>query len=137
MHGFLDGLSNPQKTISNPQAFLWKIAHNQLVTFIRFKSKQQIPLSIENDEEFEVDVDMESSRSQHYTDKVNDLMQCLRNQIEGIELEIVELSILDDRTSNEVSQILNLTAVNVRKKLSRALQKVRIQCLELWQSYQV
>jgi RNA polymerase sigma-70 factor (ECF subfamily) len=137
MHGFLDGIINPEKNISNPQAFLWKIAHNQLVTFIRFKAKHQIPISIENEEEFAVDNQIESSRSDHYQSKVNDLMKCLKNQLDGQDQEIVELSIFDDRKSAEVGQMINLSPANVRKRLSRALQKVRTKCLELWQSYQI
>jgi RNA polymerase sigma-70 factor, ECF subfamily len=136
MHGFLDGLSNPQKQITNPQAFLWKIAHNQLVTFIRFKSKQQIPISIDDDNDFVIDETEETNRGEHYKTKVTELMQCLRNQLKNTDLEIVELSILDDRKSYEVAEMINISAANVRKRLSRSLQKVRTKCLQLWQSYQ-
>ncbi len=128
---FVDNLTN--KSIQNPHAFLWKIAHNQLLVFIRFKQKQPIPISLEEDFEVEVEA-TDNSQNQHALDRIKNLMHCVEQNLSGIELIIVKGIIQEERSSAELATELNLKADNVRQKLSRSLKKLREKCTELWQN---
>ena len=49
LHKFFEVLINPEKsaTLNNKNGYLWKIAHNHLVDFIKNKQKRPIVISIE------------------------------------------------------------------------------------------
>jgi DNA-directed RNA polymerase specialized sigma24 family protein len=42
MTSFMDGMLDESKQIAKPDAYLWRIAHNQLALFLRDKYKQKV-----------------------------------------------------------------------------------------------
>jgi RNA polymerase sigma factor (sigma-70 family) len=124
-------LNNPDKDLTNPNAYLWRITHNYLVDYIKHKSK--IPQTFVLDENLDfLDESMENLRSSHFQAKVQDLMQCVEQNLHGIEYKIVQLVIMYDQTAVTAASELNLKPANVRQKLSRSLKKLKANCLELW-----
>lgn len=131
---FLQALE--KREMESPQAYLWRIAHNQLVNFINFKTKNPIPVSFE--EAFTPDRDenvaIEKLRSNHYQNKINSLMDCVRVQVFGEDFVIIQKTIWEDKTSVQIATEMNLKSDTVRQKLSRALKKVREHCRQVWQT---
>ena len=131
MHSFFKAMYVDKRQITNPHAYLWQIARNQLNAYIKQKSKQPIHVSWEDDLE---KAELEStSYSDYYKSKVEELMECFRKVISGQELKIVEQVVMCDRTSVDVAEELGLTSGNVRQKLSRSIKKVKQKCSEIWE----
>ena len=123
---------NPDK-INNKYAFLWKIAHNQLCLFIKTKSKNFIPISLENEmEEKNIDIEVENYRSSELQKRIEKLIQCVETNLKNPELQIVKRVIMNDEKSVNLSQELNLTPANIRQKLSRSLKKLKTKCQSVW-----
>lgn len=126
--------------IQNFKAYIWKIAHNQLVTYIRTKSTKLIPISTEDLDmiaddtpTFEVEIQIESSRSQNYLQTRSQILDCVdKNVKNSIDREILKQSIGEDKNSTELGQIHGLAPTTIRKKLSRAISKIKDKCLEIW-----
>jgi len=132
---FFEAITNPEKAakIKSPNAYLWKIAYNQLVVFIKQKSKNPIPIGL--DDNFEIaDESMDNTRSTNYIERSKKLLECINSTLSGLDLIIVTKSLIEDWTSPKVAEELNLTAVNVRKRLSRAVSKLRAKCKMVWQN---
>ncbi|GAB4144998.1 MAG: hypothetical protein OHK0017_04110 [Patescibacteria group bacterium] len=133
---FLKALDDPSKQIQNVNAYLWRLAHNQLVNYINNKSKSFIPVDLENfTADFgEQEKAMEELRSQHYQTRVDELIKCVEGSLKQEDLKIVQELIMNDRKSTELVEELNLKSDNIRQKLSRSLKKLREKCTELWYS---
>jgi RNA polymerase sigma factor (sigma-70 family) len=128
---FMDALNRPDMPLQNPHAYLWRVAHNHLVNFINSKSK--ILTTIPIDENLDsIDTEIETHRSRHFQDKVENLMECVERTLEGVELTIVKEVVMFDKKSVEVAAELNLKPDNVRQKLSRSLKKLKQHCTQLW-----
>lgn len=127
--GFFDNIAKYQ--IINRNALIWKIAHNQLVNFIRSKSK--IPVSINFSTDYEIiDDQIENQRSDNYKFKIAALQECIQNQLTENQQIIVHNSIIEDQKSYEIAKELNLTSANVRQILSRSIAKLKSKCKQLW-----
>ena len=111
--------------VENETAFLWGIARKKFLKFLRNKYKDRV-IDIDQIDEpgFSSDI--------NYKFKLESLKQCIENQLKQQDKQILELSILEDFKSHEVSKKLNLTADNVRQRLSRALKKLRQKCKKIW-----
>ncbi len=131
MEGLIKALNKTDKPLSNPNAYLWRIAHNHLADYIKFKSKTPKTFSLDENLDF-IDQGLEDHRSSHFQAKVADLMQCVEQNLHGIEYKIVQLVVMFDQKSVDVANDLNLKPENVRQKLSRALKKLKANCLDLW-----
>jgi RNA polymerase sigma factor (sigma-70 family) len=117
--------------VINQHAFLWKIAHNQLCGFINQKSKNPLPISWE-DEIANYDQEAEQSRSSYYLGKMQNLSECIQNQLTDQNYQIVYKSILEDKKSYEVATEMGITSDNVRQILSRSIRKLKERCKALW-----
>ena len=125
--------SEKSARVTNQNAYLWKIAHNQLVDFYGRGSKKIVTVAI--DENIDgIDPKTENERSVFFKAKLESLQKCLRNQLSGVDLQILELSLIEDHKSYEVAEIVKLSADNVRQRLSRSVKKVRQNCIQIWQS---
>ena len=131
------------KTVHNFQAYIWKVAHNYLVKFINLKNTEPMivgwdeSLDLKNSTQinFEIEEEIEDQISQNYKSKLNQLLECVKNQITNPdEQKLIQLSIYEERNSTEIGKILNLNPDNIRQKLSRTLKKLRRHCSELWSS---
>jgi RNA polymerase sigma-70 factor, ECF subfamily len=129
LSGFFASIARSE--ISNQNALIWKIAHNQLVSFIRTKSKNPILIDFSTDEST-LDEKVENTRSSNYIQKLEVLLQCINNQLTDEQKSIVQCSIIDDKKSHEIAIELSLTASNVRQILSRSIKKLKTKCKQLW-----
>ncbi len=128
---FIDKLSDNQNQIQSPHGYLWKIAHNQMLKFITTKSKQPIYTNL--DENFDLEEEkVENYRSEHLEERLQHLMNCVKNHLTGQDYLIVENVIMQDKKAVDVAKELNLKPDNVRQKLSRNLKKLREKCKQLW-----
>jgi RNA polymerase sigma factor (sigma-70 family) len=132
---FLDIILDEEKgsRILNKNAYLWKIAHNQLVKFINTRSKNTIFVGLDDNFEI-VDEKAEIQKSSYYNYRVENLLLCIKQNLNGVDYNIVNLSLVEDRKSPEVAEILSLSADNVRKRLSRSVSKLKDKCKAVWQS---
>jgi RNA polymerase sigma factor (sigma-70 family) len=133
MMAFLDTINNPSKSeiITNKHAYLWKIAYNQLNTFLKQGYKLPIQVGL-NDNIDTLDKQIDSCYSNRYQDKIADLKQCFQSTLSSEDFELVQLSIIDNLSSQEVANISGFSAANVRQKLSRNLKKLKKACQELY-----
>jgi RNA polymerase sigma factor (sigma-70 family) len=135
LEDFLQVLSSPEKMqrIQNIHAYLWRIAHNYLADFIDHKTKRQLPISLDENLE-RIDQMVDEKRSDQYQHRVTHLLECMKKELRGEDYTIVQLSVIEDLKSSKIGEQLSLKAENVRKKLSRALQKLRERCRAVWES---
>jgi len=117
------------KKIDNQNALLWGIAKNKMREFIRSKSKLEISLDIQ-------EVDTEDAKKSLYSDyfkqKTQNILDCAKRILKKIDLEIIELSVMCDFRAARTADELGISETNSRKRLSRALQKIRKECKEIW-----
>lgn len=130
---FFQTQSNPEKStqIINKHGYLWKIAHNQLATFINTKTKQVVQVSLDDNLD-SIQSDLENQTSSEYKLRIEKLLECIKKSLTGLDFSIVNMSLIKDRKSPDIANILNLTAQNVRKRLSRSVTKLKAQCRAVW-----
>lgn len=122
--------------IAKPNAYLWRIAHNQLVNFYREKSKTPVFTSLlENEDQEWLDESLEQSRSSAYLQRVESLIHCAKLNLKGEEYLLVNSAILEDKKSAELAIELNTKPATIRKRLSRTLQKLRDKCASVWEGF--
>ena len=129
-----------EKKIDNPNGFLWGIARNKMLEYIRYKGKNQFQELADwtksengqnNTNELQDNL-LQMYQSSEYQAKLERLKECARNQLSDLDLEIVELCVSQDFKSSEVAAKLNISPENVRQRLSRAIKKLRDKCREVW-----
>ena len=122
--------------IQNFDAYIWKVAHNHLVGYIRLKTKNTEPVSIDNIDDWKPtpqDEQLETEVSSRYQERKIILQQCVDNNLRSeADRQLVNLSIIDEKTSREIGEILNIQPDTVRQKLSRTLRRLKKDCLELF-----
>jgi RNA polymerase sigma factor (sigma-70 family) len=128
---FLQKWLEKGQEIQHREGYLWRIAHNQLANFIRHKSKKPVPLAIDEDWQL-IDEKLEVEYSHYFRERVQALIKCVQDFLDPTQYRLVKESIFHDRKSPELAEELDMTPANVRQKLSRALQKVRRKCRNLW-----
>ena len=112
--------------ISNPKAFLFQIARNQIIDFYRQKSKRH--LSLENMGEladFQINQPTFSQKIE-LTLEMERIKKALQN-IKPIYADIIIWRYVEDLSYQEIAQILNKKEGNVRVMLYRALESLRQQ----------
>ena len=123
--------------IKHPNAYLWRIAHNQLANFFREKSKTPVHVSLLEEENLEwVDESLEQTRSEAYQEKVQLLIRCAKLNLKGEEYALVCEVVMEDKKSSEVALEQNTKPATIRKRLQRALQHLRDKCSGLWENFQ-
>jgi RNA polymerase sigma factor (sigma-70 family) len=131
-----------EKKIENPNAFIWGIARNKMLEYIRYKGKNQFQelvdwAEIENNQNSSIELQdnwLENYRSSEYQAKLERLKECAKNQLSELDQEIVNLCVSQDFKSANVAQKLSISPENTRQRLSRALKKLREKCREAWVS---
>lgn len=135
MNQFVMSIANPETSVRivNYKAYLWKIAHNQLVNFIRRKSKSLITVGY-NDDLTGINSELEDSRSSHYLAWQTDIHECFKSAIKDTDYNLVTDAIIEDIPAQELAIKYNLSYDNIRQKLSRNLKKLKATCLDIWKS---
>ena len=133
-------LAKINKDIDFFDGYLWKVAHNYLVKYIRTKSLSPMIValdeninSIESKPVFEVDQEAEDLNSIQYQQKLKQLIDCINFNIKNDQDKaIIKLSIYEDKTAAQIGEVYNLTKETVRQRLSRNIRKLRQNCLDVW-----
>jgi RNA polymerase sigma factor (sigma-70 family) len=120
--------------VQNFSAYLWKVAHNHLVKYIKLKNIEPMFVGLE-EAEFVIDEKIENLVSDNYNYKLKQLKICIKNQLKSSDQIIIELSIYENKNSTEIGQILEIKPNTVRQKLARSLHKLREKCRSLWLNY--
>ena len=131
---FINKISDETKTLENPHGYLWRIARNALVDFIGQKDKFPDTVSI-NENIDGIPNEADGYRSEHFKQKTEELMKCVKRNLKPKEAEIVELCVMYDQKAPEIASALNLKPDNIRQKLSRSLKKLRKTCIDIWQKH--
>ena len=123
-----------KKELESPHSYLWKIAHNQLVNFYNFNSKQKMVIGFEDIESIEkyIDHGLDQTRSPYFKMRLESLMTCLEKNLEINDYKLVQASIFEEKNSVELSVEFGLKPDNIRKKLSRIFKKVKEKCKKIW-----
>lgn len=127
--------------VKNFKGYLWRVAHNYLVTYIRTKSINPITVGWEEELEkenyeyatFDLDEEVENSRSKNYDRAVTQIIDCLdQSVIKDVDKLILQKYVQEELTSAEVAKYTGMQATTVRKRFQRLVSKVKNKCLELW-----
>lgn len=121
--------------VENQKSYIFGIARNKLLKYIQSKTRlnqQKVDIDIyDENNEFEVSGDYYSS---HYLAQVEDLKRCVERQLKDIDVEIVDMCISCEFSSERAAKELNMNSSNIRKRLSRAVHKLRDKCKQIWNS---
>ena len=125
---FIQNLST--KEIAQPAGFLWKIARNQLCLYIKRKSKN--PISIDNLDDFEsLQTTEDSEISEKYHQLLQEVMQKAETMLTADDLRILKSSYFEEKTSAQIAHELDTTPGNIRIRLMRITQKLKLQATNL------
>jgi RNA polymerase sigma factor (sigma-70 family) len=126
--GFIQNLDT--KEILQPAGFLWKIARNQLCLYIKHKSKN--PISIDNLGEFEsLETTEDTEISQKYQDLLQEVLLKAESFLTADDLSILKRSYFEQQTSTQIARDMDTTPGNIRIRLMRITQKLKIQAQNL------
>lgn len=128
MTGFIQNLDT--KEILQPAGFLWKIARNQLCLYIKHKSKN--PISIEDLDDFEsLETTEDSEISEKYRDLLQQVLLKAETYLTADDLNILKRSYFEEQTSVQIAKDMDTTPGNIRIRLMRITQKLKIQAQNL------
>lgn len=131
---FLNKLIADGDAIENEPAYLWRICHNQLANYIRSKTKN--PVSVPYEEDWVPDDKaIETNHVQEFNMRIDSLKNCISKNCSPNEVEVVELSFFEEMNSIEIADKIGIRPPAVRKRLSRALSKIREVCNDLWSQH--
>lgn len=124
-NAFFGTLLNKEKMskVYQLESYLFKVAHNQLVNFINFKSKQ--PTMVSLDDQLSLSKEIDQSRSENYQSQVSAIFNFAQNCLSDEENKILELNLKQELNSIEIGNKLNLKPNTVRQKLKRIIAKLK------------
>jgi len=109
--------------ITNPQAFVFRVARNQIIDF--YRQKKKVPISLEELKEKGIDLPQKSFLSQiELSFEMENLKKALQ-RIKPAYSEVIIWHYVDDLSTKEISQILNKNENSVRVLLHRALETLK------------
>ena len=115
--------TNSKSVIKNPQAFVYRVARNQIIDFYRQKNKT--PISLEELKEKGIEV---PQKSFVFKIELTLEMENLKKVLQRIKPEYSEVIIwhyIDNLSTKEISEILQKKENNVRVLLHRALETLK------------
>lgn len=113
-------------TISNPTAFLYRIARNQIIDFYRQKSRKPISMDeLGEIADFQV-AQPTFSQKIEMTLEMERIKRALQN-INPLYADIIIWRYVEDMPNKEIARILNKKEGNVRVIIHRALQALKKQ----------
>ena len=123
---FLKLWKRQDSEISNPTAFLYRIARNQIIDFYRARSKKPISLDkVGEIADFQV-AQPTFAQKIELTLETERIKKVLHN-IKSVYADVIIWHYVDDLSSKEIAQILNKKEGNVRVIIHRALQALKEQ----------
>lgn len=115
--------NNSKSVIKNFQAFVYRVARNQIIDFYRQKNKT--PISLEELKEKGIEI---PQKSFVFKIELNFEMENLKKALQRIKpaySEIIIWHYIDDLSTKEIAQIINKKENNVRVLLYRALETLK------------
>lgn len=105
---FFKTLLDPEKhqKIQNLDYYLWKIAHNQLASFINLKSKQPIFVSLE--EEFFIGVEYKTIDKVKLHNQIQSIFSFAEKNFNQTDVQILRLNLEEELNSTQIGQKLRL-----------------------------
>lgn len=131
MTSFVQGLQSTKP--QNLHGYLWRIAHNQLVNYIKNKNKNRTAI-LSQDADWILDQSIENLRSTHFRQKMTNLLECIKNNLKGFEQELFEQVIIQEIKIGQIAKNSMLKANTLSQQLSRAIKKLKIRCRQIWLS---
>ncbi|OGN28770.1 MAG: hypothetical protein A3A33_03235 [Candidatus Yanofskybacteria bacterium RIFCSPLOWO2_01_FULL_49_25] len=111
--------------VDNMRAFLYRVAHNQVVDFYK-TSKKDREVSIHNFEDDEVDIPDESTFVEDIDMKMTiSGIQSKLDTLHEAYRELIVLRYVNDLSIQEIASITGLTENNVSVKLHRAVESLK------------
>lgn len=102
-------------------SYLFKIAINECNQYFRVQSKTRFSsINEESMEEFSEEI-FPDSRSEKVLEKLQQAIQALKHE----ELFLIELRYFEQRSYQEIAQILGLTVTNCKVKVHRVIKKLK------------
>jgi RNA polymerase sigma factor (sigma-70 family) len=132
MAAFIQKIS--QEELQNPRGYLWQIAHNQLNNFIRNKSKRPVTVDF-TEEDLQIEEKLENTYSDSYVFRTEELVKCAKKSLRPEEYNLIEKTVMGEEKAVDVAISQDMNPATVRKRVSRALKKLREKCRSLWESY--
>jgi len=114
---------NSKMAIKNPQAFVYRIARNQIIDFYRQKNKT--PISLEELKEKGIEI---PQKSFVFKIELSFEMENLKKVLQRIKptySEVIIWHYVDNLSTKEIAQILDKNENNVRVLLHRALETLK------------
>lgn len=102
-------------------AWLYKIAHNNVLKWYRTNSRSQ---KVDLDDIVELKSDENVSEEEHLRREKEGIMDLL-HKLEYEERELIRLKYFEEVSNIEIGQIMGITANNVGVKLYRALKRLK------------
>jgi len=115
--------NNSKFVIKNPQAFVFRVARNQIIDFYRQKNKT--PISLEELKEKGIEI---PQKSFVFKIELSFEMESLKKALQRIRpaySEVIIWHYVDDLSTKEIAQILDKNENNVRVLLYRALETLK------------
>jgi len=115
--------NNSKSVIKNPQAFIYRVARNQIIDFYRQKNKT--PISLEELKEKGIEI---PQKSFVFKIELSFEMESLKKALQRIKPAYSEAIIwhyVDDLSTKEIAQILNKNENNIRVLLHRSLEALK------------
>jgi RNA polymerase sigma factor (sigma-70 family) len=129
--------------VKNPKGFVWQTARNQLNKYIEKKSSSPTYITLDEVSENYLSSSIKNTPgydeqepdvvSPWYLEKKKRLIECIENNLKEEAQEIVKLSLIEEKNSTQIGQILEIKPATVRQKLKRSIQKLRKECKTNWQ----
>jgi len=113
---------------------IWTLAHRRLIDFWRKNARKPQPISLESMTDFEAKNATDEFESKAFAQRIELLKKCIQATLPATESELVFAWILQEKTSAELGTELNQKPATIRKKLSRALNKIRTACCSIWKN---
>jgi RNA polymerase sigma factor (sigma-70 family) len=121
---FLSKVDKEEISSDAQYGYLWKIVRTQLANHLRIKLSKPIPISLENDEDFEMS-DIESKISAQYESLIQSVFQQAEHLLKPDEFLLLKLSFQDGKNSIQIADQLSSNPVVIRKRLSRIIKKLK------------
>jgi RNA polymerase sigma factor (sigma-70 family) len=117
--------------VKNPQAYIFKIAHNVLTDSYAKKSHTLYFAQDLDQNQKILDIQTENSDN---LNKLQEVIRCVRKQVTGEQFEILNQIYVDKIKSHALAQEYNISSESLRKRNSRNLEKIRKACINLFNS---
>ncbi len=110
------------KEVQNLRAFLYRVANNLIIDYVRKKKEERLDVLMENSADVEPSYDGRNEmETAELAREIAEVMQELRTE----DREILTMRYLDQLELKEIADTLGITANNVSVRLNRALKALR------------